>query len=155
VVSTPEYRKFHAACWEDHELARQMLAADPGLRDIRSGLGETVLHDSAIENGIEAVRFCLAHSFDPDPRNQFGNSALQECALICRQQHDLTQVIGMMLNAGADPHYWSQTMLCAWHYAQKSHFEPFNALFAGIPSPTGEHLTCDYDRRTDELLAEA
>jgi hypothetical protein len=56
VVSASErYRAFRRACWEDQELARRMIADDHSVLDLRSGLGETALHDIAIETGADAA----------------------------------------------------------------------------------------------------
>jgi ankyrin repeat protein len=127
-----------------------MLTDDPALLDIRSGLGETVLHDSAVENGIEAVRFLVDQGADPDPWNEFGSSALQECATICKPGHDLTNVLALLLRAGADPYHHSPTTPCAWHSASRSAFHALRALFSPMPPPTEHHESCEWLVTGDE-----
>jgi len=119
-----------------------MLADDPTLVDARSGLDETPLHDCAVENGLEAVRFLLAHGASPDPRNFAGNSPLQECAGICRPEWDLTAIIDLLLRSGADPYHSSPVSPCAWHCAQSSACTALRSLFSAIPPPTGPHEDC-------------
>lgn len=142
--SSERYLAFHAACWEDRQLASRMLQDDPSLLDVRSGLLETVLHDSAIENNPDVVRFLLGAGADPNARNFSENSAIAECASICCTDYDLCEVIDLLLRAGADPYLYSELVPCAWHSAAKSSFEPLRSLFGSIPPPRDHHSDCEF-----------
>lgn len=136
------YREFHRACCDNHELALAMLSAEPRLLDVRSGLGETALHDCAIENELHAVRLLLRLGADPDSKNTFGQSPLQECSLICGPGHDLTRVIELLLREGADPYHSTDTCPCAWHHANRSNYAPLQAVFSDVPAPSSPHPHC-------------
>jgi hypothetical protein len=145
----PQFDEFIGACWHDESHALRMLARDPTLKEARNGTGETVLHYSAIENGVDAVRFLLSIGANPDSRDDFDTSPLQSCVAICPKV-DLIRMIRLLLDAGADPYHWCETSACAWHLAEFSTCEPLRALFAALPPPAEEHEDCELWR---ELMA--
>ena len=140
---SPRFAEFLDACLNDQAGAARMLGEDPSLLDVRSGLGETVLHYAAIEAGTEAVRFLLAHGADANAKNGFGDSVLQECVSICQPGWDLTPIVALLLKAGADPYHSTLTGACAWHRATRQEFAPLRALFAALPPPVGPHEDCE------------
>lgn len=149
MTPTERFREFRAACWTDLKRAARLLAEDPSLIDARSGLGETLLHWSAVEANVDVVRFLLEHGADPDPRNEFGNSALQECAWLCAADEQFFPAAEVLLAAGADAYHWSETVMCAWHQAQASPGTRLCSLLASLPAPTGAHETCELSALLD------
>lgn len=144
MAASERYCTFHSACWEDEDLARRMLLSDPTLIDVRSGLGETVLHDSAVENNANVVLLLLSLGADPNATNFSGNSVIAECASICRIEYDLCDIIELLLKAGANPYLHSELVPCAWHSAAHSSFPRLRQLFRSVPSPPDAHSECEF-----------
>jgi len=60
--------------------AAALLVANPSLVSLKNGLGETVLHDLAVENDLEAVAWLHEHGFSLDSHNDFGIPVVFEVA---------------------------------------------------------------------------
>jgi ankyrin repeat protein len=58
--------------------AREMVAADPSVLDLRTGIGETALHYLAVENYTAAVKLLIELGAAVNVRNEFGNTAIEE-----------------------------------------------------------------------------
>lgn len=84
----------------DLEAASAAVAADPGLLNARSGIGETVLHWLAVENVIPAVQALIARGADTNPKNDFGATPLMEAAML-----GLADMCKLLLAHGADVRY--------------------------------------------------
>jgi ankyrin repeat protein len=66
----------------DPSRARQLVAEDPTVLELRTGIGETALHYLAVENYTDAVRLLIELGAAVNVRNEFGNSAIEEAIQI-------------------------------------------------------------------------
>jgi hypothetical protein len=134
--------EFMDAAASDTARADQLLAQHPWLLEHPGALGETALHHLAVENFRHAVKVLLSRGANPDPRSELGNSPLQECTTLC-DDFDYRIVVELLLAAGADPYYASETLPCAWHHVCCANHEKLDYLFKALPPPTDHHETCD------------
>lgn len=88
----------------DQSKAAEMLRHEPGLRETRWCLKETVLHFLAIEGKAEHVRLLGEWGFDPNAPNEFGDPPLIDVAVLGRDD-----VAAVLLDLGADPNARSET----------------------------------------------
>ncbi len=126
----------------NRELADEMLAAEPGLLEMPGVLGETPLHFLALEAFADGVRYLISKGANVNCVNEFGNSALQEVAGIAPALGS-TELVSLLLDAGADPYHYSETHSCAWHAAGSSKNSQLRELFDRFPSPSKTHELCD------------
>src|SRR5437868_10207723 len=66
----------------DPERARRIVADDPTVLDLRTGLGETALHYLAVENYADAVQLLIDLGADVNVTNTSGATALFEASLV-------------------------------------------------------------------------
>ncbi|MBE2282943.1 MAG: ankyrin repeat domain-containing protein [Prosthecobacter sp.] len=78
----PRFYELKALFLEHCEAALRLVQADHSLLDVRSGLGETLLHWFAIEYREDLVRALADAGAAIDPQNNFGNTPLFEAALM-------------------------------------------------------------------------
>jgi len=86
------------AVWTDLALAEHLVTEDPTLLHAKNGIGETVLHYAAVENGINEVSWLIARGSDINTRSDFGETPLMEAATL-----DHYKMCKMLLENGADP----------------------------------------------------
>lgn len=122
-----------------------MLKRDPSLLELRNGIGETVLHYCAVEGATDVVRFLIGQRANPDSKNDFGASVLQECVSLCNSHSDNCDLIQLLIDHGADPYHFSPTKPCAWHQVQKKRMPKLKAIFADMPEPTGHEPCIPFD----------
>ena len=94
----PRFYELKALFLEDCETALRRVQADNSLLDVRSGLGETLLHWFAIEYREDLVKTLADAGAAIDPRNKFGNTPLFEAALIGNEG-----MCRLLLSMGASP----------------------------------------------------
>lgn len=75
----------------DHDSARRIIAANPEVLDLRTGLGETALHYLAIENYADAVQLLIDLGARIDVSNDFGRSPLEEA--VFAEARDAAEVL--------------------------------------------------------------
>ena len=66
----------------DPAATRRLVAAHPEVLDLRTNCGETALHYLAVENYADAVRLLISLGAAPNPRNNFGSTALAEATQV-------------------------------------------------------------------------
>lgn len=94
----PRFYELRDLLQVDMGATMRRLRADKSLLDVRSGLGETLLHWFAIEQREDIVRALAGIGAAIDPTNDFGNTPLLEVASICRE--DMSR---LLLSLGASP----------------------------------------------------
>ena len=65
---------------KEYDLAESMLQANPKIKDMRNGIGETVLHFLAVENDGTGVGWLHSHGFELNIKNKFGTPVVFEVA---------------------------------------------------------------------------
>jgi ankyrin repeat protein len=85
------------AVWTNLDLAESLLAEDPSLVEARNGIGETVLHYIAVENGLKEVAWLIAHGADVNTKNDFEETPLIEAATL-----DHYKMCQLLLEHGAN-----------------------------------------------------
>lgn len=65
----------------DYSAAKQLLAKQPSLISSTNSIGETVLHNLAVENFFDGVKWLHSMGSDINSRNRLGNSVLFDVAL--------------------------------------------------------------------------
>lgn len=85
------------------EAGSAAVAADHSLLEVRSGIGETVLHWLVAENVIPAVQSLISSGAAVDPTNDFGATPLMEAASLGYED-----MCRLLLEHGADVRYVSQ-----------------------------------------------
>jgi ankyrin repeat protein len=78
--SHTSFYEIRDAYLSDLAAASAAVAADGSLLDVRSRLGETLLHWLAVEDAIPAVQSLIASGAAIDPTNKFGATPLMEAA---------------------------------------------------------------------------
>ena len=81
-VSDPRFYALRNAVYSDREAARNLILDDPTAIDARNSIGETALHDLAVENDLDGVRWLVAQGCDVNTRNSFGATPLIEAAAL-------------------------------------------------------------------------
>ena len=77
----PRWNDFLEAVWlMDRARASEMVADNPEVLQMRSGLGETPLHYLAVENHIDGVKWLYEKGSNLDTKNQFGTPVVFEVA---------------------------------------------------------------------------
>lgn len=80
-MTDPLWYEFRKAVYnKEYDLAESILQANPKIRDMRNGIGETVLHYLAVENGGTGVGWLHSQGFDLNVKNQFGTPVVFEVA---------------------------------------------------------------------------
>jgi ankyrin repeat protein len=74
------YELRNAVYAKEFEIAEALLRANPHVRQLRDGVGETVLHFLAVENDAEGVAWLYKRGFDLDSKNKFGTPVIFEVA---------------------------------------------------------------------------
>jgi hypothetical protein len=134
----------------DPTRADQLLDEHPWLLEHHTRMRSTPLHFLAIEGYAEGVRYLLARGANPDPRDASGSSPLLDCVKIS-EALDRTEIIELLLGAGADPYFWNEIDACAWHEVRGRECSVLDHLFSPLPSPGTPHETCDFYQRTGIL----
>lgn len=78
----PWYELRRAVSTGDYKAADDLLRKNPGLVKLRNSIGETVLHDLAVENVAKGVAWLHGKGADLDTKNNFGTPVLFEVALL-------------------------------------------------------------------------
>jgi ankyrin repeat protein len=94
----PKYNEFLCACCASHSKAEYLLRTHPELLNAGTGSDETPLHWLAIENWCEPVEFLIGCGADVNTHTQFGATPLVDAAGL-----ELTEMVALLLKAGADP----------------------------------------------------
>lgn len=76
----PRFYDLRTALLVDQDAALERIRADSTLLDVRSGLGETLLHWFAVEYREDIVKALLQHGAAVDPTNHFGSTPFAEAA---------------------------------------------------------------------------
>lgn len=115
---------------------------DRKLLDVRSGLGETLLHWMAVENQLLLVQALIDLGAVVDPVNHFGSTPLLEAA-----QLGHTEMCLLLLARGAQVTCKNEagTSVIASTVQLKRHVELINALLDHVPP------TCPLSELLDEI----
>jgi ankyrin repeat protein len=80
----------------DPARARDLVAVDATILELRTGIGETALHYLAIENYADAVKLLIELGADVNVQNEFGDSALDEAIKV-----EAFEAVAVLREAGA------------------------------------------------------
>lgn len=107
------------------------IRSDRKLLDVRSGLGETLLHWLAVENQLSLVQALIDLGAEEDPVNNFGSTPLLEAA-----QLGLTELCLLLLAKGAQVSHKNEagTSVIASAVHLKRHVDLIHALLGHVPS---------------------
>jgi len=97
-MGDPRFYELRDLLLHDMGAALKSIHADKSLLDVRSGLGETLLHWFAIECHEDIVRALAGMGAEIDPQNSSGNTPLFEAALILRDS-----MCRLLFSLGASP----------------------------------------------------
>jgi ankyrin repeat protein len=114
------FERFIELAESDRERAKRLLDQHPELLHLRGFMLETPLHYAAVENDCIAVRYFLERGANPNVTNKCGCSPLQETVFLHSANISYLDVIRLLLEAGADPHFRSPSMDRAWEIVQDS-----------------------------------
>lgn len=78
------------------KLARKLIKEHPYALELRTGIRETAMHYLAVENYPEAVSLLIELGADPNTKNEFGHSALEEAISV-----NATETVEVLKTAGA------------------------------------------------------
>ncbi|MBC8140311.1 MAG: ankyrin repeat domain-containing protein, partial [Armatimonadetes bacterium] len=124
------YRFRNAVYNPDRTEALALLAENPAILEVRSGIGETVLHVVAVENEQEVIAWLLAHGANIDTVNDFGETPLMDAA--CLEYTDLCR---FLLANGANASFVSASGNSALSQAARKNNLPLVQLFLTQLSP--------------------
>ena len=91
------------------------VSTDRTLLDVRSGIGETVLHWLVVEDVIHAVESLIACGAEVDTKNDFGATPLMEAASLGYED-----MCRLLLTHGADVRYINERGESALRHASRS-----------------------------------
>lgn len=97
-MGDPRFYELRDLLHNDMAAALKRIHVDKSLLDVRSGLGETLLHWYAIEYREDIVKALAGMGAEIDPQNRSGNTPLLEAALSHRKS-----MCRLLLSLGASP----------------------------------------------------
>ena len=102
--------QFIEAVGNDRDEARRLLQSHPTLFTTPLDLGQNALHFLTLEGSSEDVEFLLQQGFDPERRNDFGDTPLLDACVL-----EKTETAKVLLAYGADPNVGSEVRFNAIH----------------------------------------
>lgn len=102
--------QFIEAVGNDRDEARRLLQSHPTLFTTPLDLGQNALHFLTLEGSPEDVEFLLQQGFDPERRNDFGDTPLLDACVL-----EKTETAKVLLAYGADPNVGSEVRFNAIH----------------------------------------
>ena len=102
--------RFVEAVKHDRDEACRLLQMNPKLFTISMDLGQNALHFFTLEGSPSDVEFLLQQGFDPERRNDFGDTPLLDACVL-----EKTVTAKILLAYGADPNVGSEVRFNAIH----------------------------------------